>query len=221
MQQASYLDRMMELLLSAEVAPVPRLIDDFRAARISADQMADHYIPAAARKLGEDWLADRASFAQVTIGVARLQDMLHTIQQDWWADNADPVSQSAVLVIVPPGEQHSLGAMVVASVLRRRGISVCLRIAPGLSDLALLLADRRFDAAFISVGGADKVEMCAKLVKTLSQISSGKLHIAIGGCVAEHSAAMLAATGAHIVSNDVGAVIAAFGLTVRPTLLTG
>jgi methanogenic corrinoid protein MtbC1 len=213
--QTAYLDRMMEVVVSHDPEPVETMIAEFRRARIPTEEVADHYIPAAARRLGVDWLEDRASFAQVTIGVARLQDLLHAIQSDWTADNSDPVNQSAVLMIVPPGEQHTLGSMVVASILRRKGISVCMRIAPGLNDLAALMANRRFDAAFITVGSTDKVEVCVKLVKTLSQIGGGGLRIAIGGSIKDVCQELLSETDADMVTNDVSAVVEEFGLVGR------
>jgi methylmalonyl-CoA mutase cobalamin-binding subunit len=218
--RTAYLDRMLEVVVSHDPSPVEVMISEFRRAHIPSEQIADHYIPEAARRLGVDWLEDRASFAQVTIGAARLQDLLHAIQSDWTADSSDPVNQSAVLMIVPPAEQHTLGAMVAASMLRRRGISVCIRIAPGLSDLAALMANRRFDAAFVSVGGTDKVEMCVKLVKTLSQLGSGGLRIAVGGCVNDACEGPLSEVGADMVTNDVSAVVAAFGLVGREKTLT-
>lgn len=217
--RTAYLERMIEILGSSDPATVELLVSEFRQARIPSEQIADLYIPAAARRLGEDWLEDRASFAQVTIGVARLQDLLHAIQSDWTADNSDPVNQSAVLMIIPPGEQHTLGAMVVASGLRRKGISVCVRIAPGLNDLAALMANRRFDAALITIGSTDRVEMCVKLVKTLSQISNGSLRIAVGGCITDDCKKPLSETGADLVTNDVSAVVAQFGLTGREKAL--
>lgn len=212
MLRTAYLDRMLDVVSSPSTPALDALISDFRQARIPLDQVADHYIPEAARQLGQQWLEDRISFAQVTIGAARLQDLLHALQSEWTDGPPDPINQSAVLVIVPPGEQHTLGAMVVAANLRRRGISVCVRIAPGMGDLAALMANRRFDAAFITIGSADRVEMCVKLVKTLSQLGDGSLRIAIGGSVRDDCQELLSQTGADMVTNDVAAVVAQFGL---------
>ncbi len=105
--------------------------------------------------------------------------------------------------------------MVVASQLRRQGISVCLRYAPGLLDLSMLLDSRRFDAALITIGSEERLEMCRKLVNTLSELSKGNLRIAVGGPVGDSCRGPLLDGGAHLVTSDLAAVVSEFGLGER------
>jgi MerR family transcriptional regulator, light-induced transcriptional regulator len=197
---------------------------DLRRARITREALADHYIPEVARRLGAEWECDRTSFADVSIGVARLQAILRTIGEGWSADDyvagGAPKGGGTLLLILPPGEQHTLGAMVVAGWLRRKGISVCLRIGPSAADLEALLAVRNFDGAMISTGGYERLEVCAMLVKTLKNHSVNRVRVALGGSVLEHEENVAAATGADIVTNDLSAVIEAFGLARQRPLMT-
>lgn len=213
--QDSLIDRVIDALGSPDPATVPAIAEILRAGRATQAQIIDGYIPACARRLGRDWEMDRVSFALVTLGVARLQQLLHVFTDDVSADMADAGCASSVLLIVPPGEQHTLGASVLTSQLRRKGVSVCLRYAPGLQDLSPLLDSRRFDAALITVGSEERVEVCAKLVKTLTQLSKGTLRIAVGGAVGDSCRGPLMDSGAHLVTSDIGAVVEEFGLEER------
>jgi len=210
--QEPLLDRLVAAVCTTDPVAIPEILDGFRKARVPADAVMCDYIPAAARALGEAWDEDRLTFGLVTIGTARLQAMLRQVQQDQRADSADPAAVAAVLVLIPPGEQHTLGAMVAAAMLRRKAVSVNVQIAPTVAELSSLLTDRRFNAALITLGSIDRLETCAKLVKTLKQITKGALRVAIGGAVVDSCRDVLTAAGADLVTNDVDAVISEFGL---------
>lgn len=215
MPDATMIDRLIEAVTAPSPAAPGEILEIFRAARITDDQAVDSYIPECARRLGRDWEHDRLSFAAVTLGAGRLQGLLHQLTRHDTADSADPESSCTVLLVVPPGEQHTLGVSIVAAQLRRQGISVCLRHAPATDELALLLERSRFDAALITLGSEDRLEICAKLVKTLADLSKGNLRIAVGGPVGDVCRGPLLECGASLVTSDLSAVIAGFGLEER------
>lgn len=177
--------------------------------------MADVYIPAAARRMGEQWENDVATFADVTMGVARLQAILREIGTGWSADEAVRGRDATVLLILPSEEQHTLGAMVVASWLRRQGISVCLRIAPSAAELLCLLATRRFDGAMISIACESRFEACSKMIRALKGAAGGAMPVAVGGVALPEISAQKDFLGADIVTNDLSAAIEALGLGRR------
>ena len=205
--------RLTDAVRSSDAAAFDALKPELKRARISAATLADVYIPAVARRLGEAWQDDSASFAEVTMGVAKLQAILREIGAGWAANNSASDSTATLLFILPSGEQHTLGAMIASGWLRRRGISVCLRIAPSLSDLESLLAVRHFDGAMVSIACEDKLAVCEKLVKKLRDITQGRMRVAVGGAVMERGEDVLAGTGADIVTNDLAVALVAFGLT--------
>lgn len=207
---------LLNRMIASVTAPVGHSTEalclEFRRARVPMTDLADIYIPEVARHLGRAWEQDRVSFAEVTVGLSRLHIMLHEVQADWVADSADRTRMSATLLIVPPQEQHTLGAMILASQLRRKGVSVCIRIAPAMNDLSSLLADGRFDAAMVTLGSKDRLETCAKLVKTLKTMTKGLLSVAVGGAVVEESRDVLLDAGVDVVTNDVATVVKQFKL---------
>lgn len=204
--------RFMAAVSSMDTVAFDDLKPELRRARISAVMLADLYIPEVARRLGEAWEADCVSFAQVTMGVARLQAILREIGSAWSADAADAGETATLLLVLPQGEQHTLGAMVLAGRLRRMGISVSVKIAPSPAELADCVARRAFDGALISVACEDRLETCRKLVKTLKEASNGLLKVAVGGALAEADENVMRLTGADVVTNDIAIALERVGV---------
>jgi MerR family transcriptional regulator, light-induced transcriptional regulator len=217
----SLLSKFVVAVKSADPKALDGLRQEFRRARVTAAILADLYIPEAARRLGKQWDEDVATFSDVTIGVARLQATLRDIGTGWNADEVSRGREATMLLILPSGEQHTLGAMVVASWLRRQGISVCLRIAPSMSELLCLLATRRFDGAMISIACIEKLEVCAKLVKTLKEASGNTLPVAVGGVALDEMGERRDTLGADIVTNDLSVAIEALGFGRRTSATAG
>jgi MerR family transcriptional regulator, light-induced transcriptional regulator len=82
-----------------------------------------------ARQLGDDWDADRRTFAEVTTGLGVLSALV-SLDGDGVVAN-----RGEVLLTTAPGEQHTLGLALVARSLRQAGWSVHLE--PGLGPAAL------------------------------------------------------------------------------------
>lgn len=200
--------------------PLDLVLAKFERARVSTEVLADHYIPEVARRLGRAWENDMASFAEVSIGSARLQAHLNELGRSWQADGTDGVGRSTLLLVVPEGEQHTLGARVVSGWMRRQGISVCLRVGPKATELAALLAQCRFDAAMISVACHERLESCTGLVKTLREETSNGLRIALGGAILGRGEDIETVAGVDIVTNDLPKAVEALDLSCKRPLVT-
>lgn len=208
--------RLMKAVLTGDPEAFGALRADFKRARVPAALLADHYIPEVARRLGREWAEDCKTFADVTMGTARLQAMLREIGQEWYADSAGAAVGPTLLVILPEGEHHTLGAMVLAARLRRSGVSVSLRIGDTPPVLATFVRDRSFDAALISVACHERLETSARLVKTLKEATKGKLKIALGGAVLETGEYTASETGADVVTSDIEVALKGLGLLGQP-----
>lgn len=205
--------RLLAAVRSADRGPFEALKPELRRARVSRVALAELYIPEVARRLGQGWHEDTCTFAEVTIGTARLQAILRDIATSWSADEAaSQLDGPTVLVLLPAGEQHTLGVMVAVAKLRRLGISVCLRIGSGAPELRELFVRRRFDAVLISIAHAEMLEVCRNLVKTLKEIAGGSVPVAVGGALFLDDAQAASLLGADIVTNDIEAALQACGL---------
>lgn len=208
------IDRFAAAVASNDPAMLELFKPELKRARVSAVALADYYIPEVARRLGRDWERDCLSFADVTMGTARLQAILREIGAGWSADREGASNGPTLLLVLPGGEQHTLGAMVLAGQLRRMGISVSLKIAPSPGELAHYVAERAFDGALVSVACNDRLETCCKLVKTLKESSKGALRVAVGGAILDAGEDVMRSTGADLVTNDILRALTMMGLDV-------
>ena len=130
----------------------------------------------------------------------------------WVADQSAEPGRSAILLIVPDHEQHTLGPMVAMGQMRRYGVSVCLRFAPNYAQLRSLVAERSFDGILISVSTTDKLDVVGKTINFLKSVMSTSVPIIVGGAVMSKVEDPASCTGADFSSNDIGAALEAIGL---------
>lgn len=210
-------DRLIRAVLSDSALALSALIEEMRQLRVPAASVADYYIPAAARRMGEAWHDDRMSFAEVSIGTARFQAILRELGAAWSADLSDRDNVKTVLLIVPSSEQHTLGALVLSGQLRRMGVSVCLRLMAEPGEFRQLLLDRTFDAVLISLAARVNLEKCRVLVKSLRGALPAGVSVVVGGAVLLDDVNVLQATGADHATNDIEEALQACGLLPMQT----
>jgi methylmalonyl-CoA mutase cobalamin-binding subunit len=178
------------------------LRQDLRRARISDSELVDRYFPEVARYLGCAWADDTAPFTDVSIAVARMQALLREVGRAWTSNTSVDQSGATVLVVLPAGEQHSFGAMLLTGQLRRQGISVRLEVGTATADLYRLAQDRSFDCAMISIACEEALHRCKEVVSALKKGSGGRLWVAVGGPLVQRSIDLCTLTGADIATSD-------------------
>jgi hypothetical protein len=210
-------DEVVNSFVTAALSGTERAFDDllghFRQTRISLAMLADVYIPEAARRMGVAWEDDRLSWLDVSIGVSRLQSLLREVSAAWTADQADNLGHGAVLLLVPEGEQHTLGPMVAMGQLRRLGVSVCLRIAPSHREMTHLLDQRQFDGILISVATETRLQSAIVLIKFLRTMRKKLPPILIGGPIVHEKPQLVACAGADFSCIDIDTAMEAIGLS--------
>lgn len=203
---------LFELFLAAAIDP-----DDARLGaclahmvreRVGAAEVSDLYIPALARQLGADWMDDRLSFVQVSLASARMQAMLRVIGCAWSADAAAPGADRAVVLVVPQGEQHTLGALVLLGQLRRLGVTVRLALDPEPGDVAKMLRTGSMAGVFISVAGTGQLAKARLLVEEIRRFGPQGIPIVLGGVVLQTDIEAAQTLGADLVTSDLHAALA-------------
>ncbi len=148
--------------------------------------IASEWLAPAARELGQQWERDECSFADVTIGVGRMQRALHRLE---CATALPALAARRVLLVLAPGEQHSFGLAVIGEAFRREGWDVV-----GASEVTAVqapgcVARERFDLVGISVGSqataAGVPALCGALRRASRHagmaILVGGPYVALGG----------------------------------------
>jgi methanogenic corrinoid protein MtbC1 len=133
----------------------------------------------AARLLGQQWLDDERSFADVTIGLGALQRIVATL-----GHNAQPPAQHRGLVVLcnAPGEQHTLAIQLLGELLRSAGWGAY--VEPGISEpeLLSLVSAEHVVMVGISISNTELLKPTERLVKAVKKASiNPSLPVMLGG----------------------------------------
>lgn len=199
----SYLTQMRKAALGLDRTRLFEVIRDMRKARIPSLQIAESYVPTVARRLGEDWEADRVDFAGVSIASARLQTVLRKLEMDWGLpQEAKFDSPPAFIVGIPEGAQHTLGASVLAGQLRHRGLSVHLDLEMTVESLAQQVRHEHYSGVLLSLASPDHLETCRHLIETSKNESRGT-PVIVGGSILQHSNDIRPEVRADLLTSDI------------------
>ncbi|MFN7004664.1 MAG: B12-binding domain-containing protein [Roseinatronobacter sp.] len=206
------LETLVDAAMSDHQAAMSDVMAELVRRKVSLASVSDVYIPAAAARLGDDWMDDRISFSDVSLATSRLQSLLRAISAAWsddiaGADRAAP----CLLLCVMPGEQHTLGAMVLMGQLRRSGVSVRLSLGLDREGLAAFFDTMRFDGVLVSASEGTSIAKLAGFVQMLRALGHFGLPVVIGGGVVRRGGD-LSAAGADAVAGDIGQALMACGL---------
>ena len=181
---------------------------------IPAEEVADFYIPEAARRLGDDWCSDGMGFAEVTIGSARLQRALRSVTSAPRHSTGATEPAGSVLVVVMEEHFHTLGAMVVTEQLRRNGLSVRLLLGEANRRVLQTVATGHFDAIFFSVAVVEKFADLRDLVEKVRDVSPRPTPTVVGGAVGHLGADVRKVTGADHTATDPKEALRLCGLKI-------
>lgn len=207
----SFTDRLLHAALGPDRHGLSGVVEVMRRAGVRNLDIAEIYVPRVAELLGVGWCSDELDFGRVSIGSSRLQLLLRQLDDEWaMAHPRRSTACPAVLVGVPAGVQHTLGASVLAGQLRHRGFSVHLdpEITPGA--LAGRLARQRYSGVFLSASGAAHLETCRELV-TIGKKEGRGTPVILGGTILEHHDDIERETGADRATSDIAEALSVCG----------
>ena len=149
---------------------------------ISRDLVVDCCIPDAARILGDGWMNNLRSFGQVNLGAVRLQALLKNISLTWAEIHPTP-STSGLFLIVCRGEDHTLGSLILADQLRRRGFSISLLLEATENEVIQNVQNGEFDGIMISCSGIRAFDGVVKLTRGLKKLGKKMPPLVLGGAI--------------------------------------
>lgn len=168
---------------------------------VTSDAMIEAVIPATARYMGELWASDKLSFAEVTIGAARLQETVRSISSRK-KHHKDTSGGPRILLVVPRVEQHTLAIFVVAEQMRRHGVAVHIALGSFPDEIVALVRKHRFTMVGISASGRRTLGSVRELVKAIRTGVPRITPIVVGGPLSELGVDVVAVTGADHFTSD-------------------
>lgn len=157
---------------------VRRLVED----GIALEAVYLDLLAPAARRLGDLWLADEATFTDVTIALVRLQRVMRTLARS----PRDPAGSEAgspgrVLLALAPGEQHSFGILMMEEFFRREGFDVEVVTGAGVDEIVGAVARLKPAAVGLSVSVDTHVPAVEAVVSRVKAQRTGRRPILMVG----------------------------------------
>ena len=184
-----------------------RGLDDQHAVQFVRDVIAEgapveavylDLLAPSARRLGDMWDADDCDFVEVTVALGRMQRLLRDLSQVFLADagHAEPVG--SVLLTCIPGEQHTLGIIMVGEFLLRDGWRVLVGAPWTETDLLAMVGSEWYDVIGFSVGCEARLSSLKRDIRRLKSASRNpNVQIMVGGSVFADDPSLVEQVGAH------------------------
>jgi len=155
------------------------VVDRMCRGGLSLESVLLDLVSAAARLLGDDWLADRRSFIEVGAGFGTLQQVVHTLSPG--ASPALP-HRGSVLLVAAPGEQHTLGLFLVGEFLRRAGFGVHIEPTMAPDEIIDFVTTEKPLMVGVSVSTDDWMPAAAELIQRI-KLRAPALAVMVGGAL--------------------------------------
>jgi MerR family transcriptional regulator, light-induced transcriptional regulator len=156
-----------------------------------------------AHLLGEMWKSDHCDFTDVTIGLSRLQHVLHELSPAFNNEDVTSMANQRVLLLPVPEEQHTFGVRMVEEFFRRAGWDCCSAIPRKLSDIVATVSKSNFDVVGISLSGDHLLDRLPEVTAAVRKHSANKnIKVLVGGRVFTEEPALADRIGADGTARD-------------------
>lgn len=199
----SVADQFAAATLTEEVGPLLARVEALMAVGFGVEAIYLNLLAPAARRLGSWWDDDACDFVDVTMGLWRLQEIVHAISAQ--APGVAPVAGNEwrALFSPAPGEQHGLGAMIVEEFFRRAGWQTWSAPSLDADELVALVAGRSFDLVGLTVSVERHLGPLAATIANLRRASRNPAVIVmVGGRIFTDRPALAEAVGADGTAAD-------------------
>lgn len=195
-------------LLSPAWARIRRRVEDHVAAVGSTAQLRVAFLEAAARRLGREWTADRASFSDVTVGVARLQFLSRCVASPPSpGQTAGPARR--VLLSTPTGEQHHFALSLMQQLMRARGWDATIVLPDRRDHVRNAMTTKAYDLVCVSWSTGALAEAAFQFMDDVSAGCAAARPLVFGGGPAmEAAAGRMERLGVDLVCADARAAVA-------------
>lgn len=180
--------REIEHLAALSIGPDPdaaaAFVDALRLDGLPLDAIYLEVIAPAAHTLGRQWETDECDFTQVTLGLWRLQRIVHALSPVFQASAATGQTSRRALLTTVPGSQHSMGVLMVREFFRRAGWDVSGESCESADEILHAARAEWFDVAGFSIGSETHVDRLARLIEGLRRVSlNPRIGVLVGGSI--------------------------------------
>lgn len=199
------------LVLTHDTAICIAFVDGLLEEGVSLEAVFLELVSPAAKLLGEMWKADLCSFTDVTLGLAKLQQVVRTHAGAFEAECVDTSGEARrALLLAMPGEQHTLGIFLVEMFLRRAGWDVCGGPALSSDELNALIRREWFSVIGLSISADNLLGTLSGAIRTIRRESCNRnVGIMVGGRVFVDHPDWVAVVGADAIALEARQAVSA------------
>lgn len=191
------------LVLAQDGAAASSYVENLRARGTPIEALYLELLAPAARRLGEFWTADICDFTEVTVGLCRLQQMLHELGPAFRTASDCPDHGRRALLLPVPGEQHSFGVYMVAEFFRRAGWDVWSGAVESSKELVRIVRRERFAVIGLSVSADSQVDTLSASIRAVRRASRNRrVGVLVGGPVFVEHPELVPLVGADATAVD-------------------
>jgi MerR family transcriptional regulator, light-induced transcriptional regulator len=191
------------LSLSADTHQLLDFVDRCLQTGSSVETIYVELLAPAARQLGTYWEEDSRDFVDVTMGLWRIQEVLRELTMRMPPAAQPGHGQRAALFCPMPGEQHSLGTLMITECFQRAGWDADALIEPTPSDISTKVSGQHYDLIGLTVScdcSSAAIHGTVNMIKTVSV--NPHIRILLGGRVINDRPTLVTECGADATTSD-------------------
>lgn len=198
-----------EIILKRDVVAARVYVQARRRAGLTVEALFLDLLAPVARRLGTMWEEDLCDFTQVTVGLWRLQQIVHEHSAVFVREGPAAAAGRRALLLAATGTQHTLGLLMVGEFFRRGGWDVEGDPTLSLEAAAERAARVRFDVVGLSVGSECHVSGVTSAILALRQASlNPSVVVMVGGPIVGARKDFVELVGADATAPDAASAVA-------------
>jgi methanogenic corrinoid protein MtbC1 len=189
------------LAIGPDEAAARFYFEKMRAKGHSLETLFVDFLAPTARYLGELWDQDRCDFIDVTLGVARLQNLLSL----FGSASDIPVHdiRRRALLISTPAERHLFGVEMVAKFMRAAGWDVLVEKGLDPSQCVASVATEWIGVVGVTLSAETGVDEVARIVEKIRRASMNRaVSVMVGGPAFAENPSLIGQAGADAAAAD-------------------
>ena len=199
---SEHLPEFTKLILSEETEAIAAYLDVLMQKGATLDGVLLHLMAPAARQLGAMWEDDTLDFVDVTIGVSRLQQLLHRLTFAFEKTGDEP--ERRVLLLPTPSEQHTFGLLMVSDFFRRNGWHVVSTPPLSPDEISQVVSEQWFALIGFSLSCERLIDTLSSTIESVRQGSRNQsIKIVVGGSIFAQTPELKPRVDADMVVTDV------------------
>ena len=172
--------RLGAAILSNDPHAGDRIIMAARQEGASPEVIYLGYVAGAARRLGKLWEEDRVTFAEVTLGSARLYRIIRGLRHVLDAAALGEGEGRHVLFALVPGDDHTLGIEMATDLFRRDGWDVEMSVGEDSEQIIARTEGVRFKSVVLVGHSESTLPKLISLVLSM-RITQPMAHVVVAG----------------------------------------